>query len=73
MNVCLPHAHQPVVLREHYPDGLRDTLACGHVVYTASLREVEQRLCLLCLRSRKPRRERGREGRPPTSEGGVPL
>lgn len=55
MTVCWPTARQLVVFREHYPDGLRDTLACGHVVYTTALREVEHRLCLLCLR-RKPRR-----------------
>jgi hypothetical protein len=70
MSVCLPVATRTVVFREVYPDGLRDTLACGHVVYATSLREVSQRLCLLCLRSRKPR-SRGREGRPPTTEGGV--
>ena len=70
MNVCWPHAHQSVVFREIYPDGLRDTLACGHVVYTTSLYQAEHRLCLLCLRSRKPR-SRGREGRPPIVEGGV--
>jgi len=55
VTVCWPTARQLVVFREHYPDGLRDTLACGHVVYTTALREVEHRLCLLCLR-RKPRR-----------------
>jgi len=71
MSVCLPVATRTVVFREVYPDGLRDTLACGHVVYATSLHEVEQRLCLLCLRSRKPRATRRREGRPPTSEGGV--
>lgn len=63
MSVCTPHATQEVVLREHYPDGLRDTLACGHVVYTTSLKEVAQRLCLCCLRSRRPRRH-DPEGRP---------
>jgi hypothetical protein len=48
-----------VVFREVYPDGLRDWLACGHVVYTTSLREVERRRCLLCTRhERKPAHER---------------
>jgi len=56
VSVCVPVATQAVVLREHYPDGLRDTLACGHVVYSSSLKEVDHRLCLFCLRSRRPRR-----------------
>lgn len=56
MSACVPIARREVVLREHYPDGLRDTLACGHVVYVVSLVEVEHRLCLLCIRSRKPHR-----------------
>ena len=42
MSVCLPIATREVVFREHYPDGLRDTLACGHVVYATSLREAKQ-------------------------------
>jgi len=52
---CVAVAMQPVVLREEYPDGLRDTLACGHVIYSTYLDYPDQRLCLLCLRSRKPR------------------
>jgi len=55
---CVPIATQTVVFREHYPDGLRDTLACGHVVYTTSHAEVDERLCLCCLRSRKPNARR---------------
>lgn len=53
---CVPIAIQVVVFRERYPDGLRDTLACGHVVYTTAHEEVDERLCLLCLRTRKPMR-----------------
>lgn len=70
MSTCLPTtAMQEVTFREHYPDGLRDTLACGHVVYTSSLDEVDQRLCLCCLRTRKPRRRgRRQEGRPQGEE-----
>jgi len=52
----MPIATKLVVLREIYPDGLRDTLSCGHVVYSTSLQQVEHRLCLLCLRTRKPER-----------------
>jgi hypothetical protein len=41
-----------VTLREVYPDGLRDTLSCGHVVYTVSKKRVSARHCPLCLRRR---------------------
>lgn len=56
MTGCVPISRREVVLRERYPDGLRDTLSCGHVVYVVSLLEVDHRRCLLCLRTRKPRR-----------------
>ena len=70
MSVCVPSmAVQAVVLHERYPDGVRDTLACGHVVYSSSLVEHAQRRCPCCVRSRKPqRRSRSpRGGRPPTT------
>jgi hypothetical protein len=66
MSACAPAARQEVILREHYSDGLRDTLACGHAVYVTSLREVDHRLCLLCLRSRRPRTRPRDGGRLPT-------
>jgi len=56
VTVCTAVATQPVVLREEYRDGLRDTLACGHVVYSSSTEQIDERLCLQCLRSRAPRR-----------------
>jgi hypothetical protein len=49
---CAPtRALRAVALREHYPDGLRDTLSCGHVVYVTSLHEVTRRRCILCLKT----------------------
>lgn len=48
-----------VTLREEYEDGLRDTLACGHVVYVNDKRPMERRRCLLCIRTtRRPQHGR---------------
>ena len=45
-----------VVLREEYPDGgARETLACGHVLYTTRKAGAERR-CALCMRT--PRRKK---------------
>jgi len=66
MSACASHSYQEVMLRESYPEGTRDTLACGHLVWsTAEAEESYYRFCPLCVRTRRPPRRRPREGRPP--------